>query len=104
LLIAKSALLRGTPLELIRMKISAAVSTSRSSARPMILDLGVLDALQSGQVCLEEPAVDLGVPFQILAGERKRRPGVEELADVRDPLRVLGDDGSEGGELLRHRV
>src|SRR5680860_1403575 len=33
---AKSALLSGTPLELIRMKISETVSTSRSSARPMM--------------------------------------------------------------------
>ena len=36
LLIAKSALLSGTPLELMRMKISETVSTSRSSARPMM--------------------------------------------------------------------
>ena len=48
--------------------------------------------------------VEIGVAIQILADESESRIRVEELADVRNPLRVLADDRRRRGEFFGDRV
>jgi len=104
LLIAKSALLSGTPLELMRMKISETVSTSRSSARPMIPICVFWIRPRWARFASNAFASTSGFRSRYSRANERGDSELKYSLDVRNPLLVLGDHRGQSRELFGDRV